>query len=369
MTIRRRMASPGGPTVFTAITPSRESLWSAVRFATGGSAHEPAHGARAGVDAGRVARDHARVVPSAGELHVAGGGPARGKLDGEPDAPAVRRPAPFEAGCGAGGREPAGDLMHPEADDRIGRRRLRRRVQPAERGGAATDQLPDIVLVRRRVRLRPGYGDADDVVVADGQVDVGPTKRRHLAAAQGPVENQRDDRAVRPAPAAGAFRGRRPCRRGGACAGGAGRPLASLAGSIPPDASSDAPSRRRGYRGASSAGLCIRLGCDVCPRSRRLRAYDDPVDFGNVIVLGRRLVRPRLAGLSARRRPAAAVRAALHRPGPLAPLDRPTPVRLRATSERPFTTPLPQRKAGTLILVACRYKRATPVTETPAGNR
>ena len=85
--------------------------------------------------------------------------------------------------------------MHPEADDRIGRRRLRRRVQPAERGGAATDQLPDIVLVRRRVRLRPGYGDADDVV-ADGQVDVGPTKRRHLAATQGPVENQRDDRAV-----------------------------------------------------------------------------------------------------------------------------------------------------------------------------
>ena len=137
------MASPGGPsgpTVFTATISSRESLWSAVRFATGGFPHEPAHGARAGADAGRVARDHARVLPSAGELHVAGGGPARGKLDGE----AVRRAAPFEAGCGAGGREPAGDLMHPEADDRIGRRRLRRRVQPAERGGAATDQLPDI---------------------------------------------------------------------------------------------------------------------------------------------------------------------------------------------------------------------------------
>ena len=43
--------------------------------------------------------------------------------------------------------------------------------------------------------LRAGYGDDDDVV-ADGQVDIGPTKRRHLAAAQGPVENQRDDRAV-----------------------------------------------------------------------------------------------------------------------------------------------------------------------------
>ena len=26
---------------------------------------------------------------------------------------------------------------------------------------------------------------------------------------------------------------------------------------------------------AGSVGLCIRLGCDVCPRSRRLRAYDD----------------------------------------------------------------------------------------------
>ena len=98
----------------------------------------------AGADAGRVARDHARILPSAGELHVAGGRPARGKLDGQADAPAVRRPAPFEAGYGAGGREPAGDLMHPEADDRIGRRRLRRRVQPAERGGAAADQLPDI---------------------------------------------------------------------------------------------------------------------------------------------------------------------------------------------------------------------------------
>ena len=159
------MASPGGPTVFTATTSSRESLWSAVRFATGGFPHEPAHGARTGVDAGRVARDHARVLPSAGELHVAGGGPARGKLDGEPDAPAVRRPAPFEAGCGAGGREPAGDLMHPEADDRIGRRRLRRRVQPAERGGAATDQLPDIVLVRRRVRLRAGYGDGSSPAI------------------------------------------------------------------------------------------------------------------------------------------------------------------------------------------------------------
>ena len=66
-----------------------------------------------GVDAGRIARDHAGVLPSAGELHVAGGGPARGKLDGEPDAPAVRRPAPFEAGGGAGGREPAGDLVAP----------------------------------------------------------------------------------------------------------------------------------------------------------------------------------------------------------------------------------------------------------------
>ena len=30
-------------------------------------------------------------------------------------------------------------------------------------------------------------------------------------------------------------------------------------------------------RSAGSVGLCIRLRCEVCPRSRRLRAYDDAV--------------------------------------------------------------------------------------------
>ena len=84
--------------------------------------------------------------------------------------------------------------MHLEADDRMGWRRLRRRVQPAERGGAAADQLPNIAPGRRRVRLRARYGD-DDVVVG-GQVNPGPTKRRHLATAQGFTEHQGDDRAV-----------------------------------------------------------------------------------------------------------------------------------------------------------------------------
>ena len=55
--------------------------------------------------------------------------------------------------------------------------------------------LPDAGSVLRRVRLRAGYGDDDDVA-AGGQVDVGPTKRRHLAAAQGAMEDQRDDRSV-----------------------------------------------------------------------------------------------------------------------------------------------------------------------------
>ena len=34
---------------------------------------------------------------------------------------------------------------------------------------------------------------------------------------------------------------------------------------------------RVGRPSAGSVGLCIRLRCDVCPRSRRLRAYDDAV--------------------------------------------------------------------------------------------
>ena len=65
-------------------------------------------------------------------------------------------------------------------------------MQPAKRVGAAADQLPDITPVLHQLRLRDGHSDDDDVV-AGGQVDIGPTKRRHLTAAQGPVENQRDD--------------------------------------------------------------------------------------------------------------------------------------------------------------------------------
>ncbi len=124
---------------------------SVCRFAAAGSPHEPAHGASAGGDAGRVAGDRAGILPSAGELHIAGAGPAGGELDRESDAAAVRRPAPFEAGRGAGGREPAVDLVHPEADGRIGWRRLRRRMQPAERGAVAVDQTGG-----RRLRPPPG---------------------------------------------------------------------------------------------------------------------------------------------------------------------------------------------------------------------
>ena len=52
-----------------------------------------------------------------------GGNPARGELDGETDAAAVRRPAALEAGRGAGGGEPAVDLVDAETDDRIPRLR------------------------------------------------------------------------------------------------------------------------------------------------------------------------------------------------------------------------------------------------------
>ena len=83
-----------------------------------GLPHEPAHRAVPGTDAGGVARDHAGVLPSAGELDAVGTGPACGELDGESDAAAVRGPAPFESGRGAGGGEPAVDLVDGQADDR-----------------------------------------------------------------------------------------------------------------------------------------------------------------------------------------------------------------------------------------------------------
>ena len=123
---------------------------------------------------------------------VVGTGPACGELDGESDAAAVRGPAPFESGRGAGGGEPAVDLVDGQADDRLGRRR--RGVQSPDRGGAAADQPPDVGPVACRVRLRAAHGD-DDVVVT-GQVDVGPAQGGHFVAAQGAVKQQRDDRPV-----------------------------------------------------------------------------------------------------------------------------------------------------------------------------
>ena len=117
--------------------------WVRSRFGFG-LPHESAHRAAPGVDAGRVAGDHPSILPSAGDLDVVGAGPACGELDGESDAAAVRGPASFESGRGAGGGEPAVDLVDGQADDRLGRRRRRRGVQSADRGGAAADQPPDV---------------------------------------------------------------------------------------------------------------------------------------------------------------------------------------------------------------------------------
>ena len=108
-----------------------------------GLPHEPAHRAGTGADAGRVAGDHPSIPPSAGDLDIVGAGPADGEFDGESDAAAVRGPAPFEAGRGVGGGEPAVDLVDGQADNRLGRRRRPRCVQSADRGGAA-DSPPDV---------------------------------------------------------------------------------------------------------------------------------------------------------------------------------------------------------------------------------
>ena len=74
-TPRYRVRDVGGPprSIPDPLISVPAGSWSVVRFAAGGDPHEPAHGAGAGADAGRVARDHARILPSPGELHVAGG--------------------------------------------------------------------------------------------------------------------------------------------------------------------------------------------------------------------------------------------------------------------------------------------------------
>ena len=85
------------------------------------SAQVLADGSLASVDARGVADDLGGVLPPAGELDGMRGGPARGELDSETAAAAVRRPAALEAGRCAGGGEPAVDLVDAEADDRIPR--------------------------------------------------------------------------------------------------------------------------------------------------------------------------------------------------------------------------------------------------------
>ena len=165
--------------------------------------HEPADGSASGFAAGRVAGDHSGVLPAAGELNLKGASPAGAQLHGEPGAAAVRGAAAFKAGRGARGGEPSDDLADADADYQVVGRGRHRGVQPADCRGAAAGQVPDAGPLAQRVRLRATQRNDD--LVAVGQVDVGPLQRCQLAAAQGAVEHERDDRAVDQAAALGVF--------------------------------------------------------------------------------------------------------------------------------------------------------------------
>ena len=161
-------------------------------------------GSLASVDARGVADHQGGVLPPAGELDGVGGSPARGELDGETDAATVGGPPPLEAGRGAGGGEPAVDLVDAEADDRIPRFRRDRGVQAADRGRAAADQTSHIRTPPGRVGLRAADGDNDVVAVAE--IDVGPAECGDLTATESTVEQQGDDRTVDQAAALGGLR-------------------------------------------------------------------------------------------------------------------------------------------------------------------
>ena len=111
---------------------------------------------------------------------------------------------PLEAGGCAGGGEPAVDLVDAEADDQIPRFRRDRGVQAADCGRAAADQTSHISTSPGRVGLRAADGDHDVVAVAE--VDVGPVQAGDLAATEGAVEQQGDDRTVDQAAALGGLR-------------------------------------------------------------------------------------------------------------------------------------------------------------------
>ena len=94
-------------------------------------------------------------------------------------------------------------------------------MQAADRGRAAADQTPHVRSTAGRVGLRAADGDYD--IAAGAEIGGGPAERGDLAAAEGAVEQQGDDRTVDQA-AAGAARAEAGGEDGGALiGGGAGR--------------------------------------------------------------------------------------------------------------------------------------------------
>ena len=77
-------------------------------------------------------------------------------------------------------------------------------MRAADRGRAAADQTSHVRSTPGRVGLRAADGDHDVVAVAE--VDVGPVQAGDLAATEGAVEQQGDDRAVDQASALGGLR-------------------------------------------------------------------------------------------------------------------------------------------------------------------
>ena len=77
-------------------------------------------------------------------------------------------------------------------------------MQAADRGRAAADQTPHVRTSPGRVGLRAADGDHDVVAVAE--IDGGPAEGGDLAAPEGAVEQQGDDRTVDQAAALGGLR-------------------------------------------------------------------------------------------------------------------------------------------------------------------
>ena len=131
------------------------------------------------------------------------GAPRAASSAARPDAAAVRCPPALETGRGARRREPAVDLVDAQPHDPIPRRRRDRGVQAADRGGAGSDQVTDII-TPATVRLCAAQRHGD--VLAVVEVDVRPAERGDLAAPQRPVEQEPHDRAVDEAAARGRLR-------------------------------------------------------------------------------------------------------------------------------------------------------------------